>query len=169
MRPQHACCAEFRYFHEVDCAHAHVKLDALCHLVGREANLGQLGKPFLAPSQCVAKFLIYECAGIVEQNGINAEHAQILHRCHCLQQFACNGHDVAAKGNTMLDLFLERVEVDRTGECVFGLGCLYEFNQCLGHCHCLLGAAVDVDFHLRQIEALEQGFEVGVGVNRKSE
>ncbi len=65
--PQLTTCAELGDFHKVDVRHTHVELDAVCYLVGGKSSIGHLGHPLIAPSQCVAQFLIDVSASVVEQ------------------------------------------------------------------------------------------------------
>ena len=159
--PKLAGGTEFGNLHEVDGRNAHVELDAAGHLVGSESGVGHHGHPLVAPCQGVAQFLIDICAGVVQHHAVNTEHLQPLHGLGHIHQLGCRGSDVAGEGHTVLKHPLERVEADGATERFFGSGLGDEFHQCLGHIDGALGAARDVDFHLAQVDALQQDAHIG--------
>ena len=73
LRPKHACCAEFSYFHEIVFRNAHVELDAACHFCGVHTRIGEGIEIFCSPSKSVAKFLVDVCSSVVQVDRIDVD------------------------------------------------------------------------------------------------
>ena len=128
-----------------------------------------MSHPLVAPCQGIAELLIDVGTGVVENNRVDAEHAQALDGCGSLEQVAGHGHDVAREGGAVLEVALERVERHRAAEGLLGTGGLNQRHQLLGQCQGALGAVHQVDLYLVQVDASKQHLEVGVGVGLETE
>ena len=154
--PKHACSAEFSQLHEVVLADAHIELDFAGSKVGIHTCIGEQLHIFIAPSQCIAKFLNDVCTCIVECVGINGNATELRIILENLHQF-CSLADDSRHIPALHEEFLNGVEVDAAHQQILVVAFFLKVSdKDFSQFHCVALAGVEIDFNAFALNTFQQ-------------